>query len=142
MKNYVSANEATFGPQEYKNFPGALDAFFEKQCPQMGGSLSRGALVQSIYSMVCRFFPETTHLKPGQMPWVVVDKAEKASYGKSMKQTALVPVVIDLVGVDDIAQRKQGKSLKEMKIDSIARICQSVDKQNGCITQAELAILL
>jgi len=142
VKNYISANEATFGPQEYKNFTGALGAFFEQQCPQLGGSLSRQALVGSIYNMVCRFFPETTHLKPGQMPWVVVDKTEKTSYGKSMKQTALVPVVIDIIGVDDIEQRKQGKRLKEIKKDAVARICQSVDKQNGCITQAELAILL
>lgn len=142
VKSTISANEAVFSPQQYKNFPGALGAFFEQQCPHIGGAMMREVLVKSIYKMVCHFFPETTHLKPGQTPWVTVAKSEKASYGKSMKNTKLVPVVVDLVGEKDIEERKNGKRLKEIKKDAVARICQSVDKQNGCITQAELSIML
>lgn len=142
MKNTISGNDATFSPQQYKNFPGALEAFLEHQCPHIGGAMMREVLVHNIYQMVCEFFPETTHLKPGQTPWVTVAKSEKSSYGKSMKQTNLVPVVIDLVGQNDVQDRKNGKRLKEIKKDATARICKSVDKQNGCITQAELAIIL
>ena len=142
MKNYTSSNEAIFTPQKFKNFPSALNVYFEKQCPQIGGSLMREVLVNSIYSMVCQFFPETTHLKPGQMPWITVSKNEKSSYGKSMKNTNLVPVTIDIVGQNDSEDRIKGKRLKDIKKDAVARICQSVDKQNGCLAQAELAIML
>ena len=142
MKTAISINEATFSPQLYKTFAGALGAFFEYQCPHLGGSMMRDVLVKSIYQMVCHFFPETTHLKPGQTPWVTVAKSEKASYGKRMKSTELVPIVVDLIGENEIEERSKGKRLKEIKKETIARICISTDKQNGCITQAELALLL
>jgi len=142
MKQQLSHNEATFSPQEYKTFPGALNAFFEKQCPKLGGYIIREALVKSIYTMVCQFFPVTSHLKPGQCPWVAVDKNETTGYGKSMKNTSLVPVVVDLIGENDISDRRKGKRLKEIKIDAVGRICQSVDRQGGCLSQADLALLL
>lgn len=142
MKQHLSHTEAIFSPQEYKTFPGALNAFFEKQCPKMGGPIIREALVQSIYTMVCQFFPETSHLKPGQCPWVAVDKNETTGYGKSMKNTLLVPVVVDLIGENDITDRRAGKRLRDIKIDAVGRICNSVDHQGGCLSQADLALLL
>lgn len=92
MKQQLSHNEAIFSPQEYKTFPGALNAFFEKQCPKMGGPIIREALVKSIYTMVCQFFPETSHLKQGQCPWVAVDKNETASYLKANKRSGLLTI--------------------------------------------------
>lgn len=142
MKQQLSQNEATFSPQEYKTFPGALCAFFEKQCPKLGGPVIREALVREIHTMVCRFFPETSHLKQGQTPWVAVDRNETTGYGKSMKNTALVPVVIDLIGENDISDRKNGRKLRDIKIDAVGRICKSVDRQGGCLSQADLAVLL
>jgi len=141
VKTVISANEATFSPQSYKTFIGALGAFFEHQCPHLGGEMIRDVLVNSIYRIVYQFYPETTHLKPGQTPWVTVAKSEKASYGKCMKETKLVPVVLSLIGENEIEERSKGVKLREIKKNSIARICLEVDRQNGCITQAELAIM-
>jgi len=141
VKTAISANEATFSPQQHKTFAGALGAFFEYQCPHIGGVMIRDVLVNSIYRMVCQFYPETTHLKPGQTPWVTVAKSEKSSYGKSMKETNLVPIVVSLIGETEIEERAKGKRLKEIKKDSIARICLEADRQSGCITLAELAVM-
>lgn len=141
MKSTLSANEATFLPQSYKTFVGALGAFFEHQCPHLGGSMMRDVLVKSIYQMVCQFYPETTHLKPGQTPWVTVAKSETASYGKSMKNTILVPIVVSLIGENEIEERAKGKSLKEIKKDSVAGVFLDADRQQGCATQAEVAIM-
>jgi DNA-binding CsgD family transcriptional regulator len=142
MKQQLSHNEAAFSPQEFKTFPGALNAFFEKQCPKLGGPIMREALVKSVYGMVCQFFPETSHLKAGQCPWVAVDKNETTSYGKSMKNTSLIPVVVDVIGENDISDRRKGKRLRDIKIDAVGRICNSVDRQGGCLSQADLAVLL
>lgn len=67
MKQHLSAAQAAFAPQSYKNFAGALAAFFEQECPQLGGFRTRQVLVKSILDMVEKFYPETSHLRPGQI---------------------------------------------------------------------------
>ena len=69
MKTHISANEATYGPQQYKTFAGALTAFFSEECPQLGGMRTRQVLTATILSMVGKFHPETSHLKQGQTPY-------------------------------------------------------------------------
>jgi len=142
MKQHLSANQASFGPQSYKNFPGALASFFEHECPQLGGFRTRQVLVKSICDMVGKFYPETSHLRPGQISWPTVHKNEKGSYGKSISNTTLTTVVLDLVQSQDAADRADGKRLREVKKEAVARLCRQTYEQDGCITNAELAILL
>ncbi len=142
MKNKLSSNEATFSPQAHKTFDGALGAFFEYECPQLGGFRTRQVLVQSIINMVMQFYPETSHMRPGQTLWVTVNKDEKSSYGKSIKNTRLTPVILDLVQNQDAFDRSKGKKLKEIKKEAVARLCKQSYEQGGCLTNAELAILL
>ena len=142
MKHNISAKAALYGPQQHKTFTGALGAFFQDQCPQLGGYLSRMALVKAIVDMVHKHYPETSHLRAGQMPWVTVHKDEKGAYGKSINNSELTSVYLTLVTEDDAEDRKNGKKLKEMKKDACARLCKEAYEQGGCLTQAELAILL
>lgn len=142
MKRNIDANHAMFCPQAYKTFEGALEAFFSSECPQLGGFRTRQVLVKSILDMVNQFFPETTHMRPGQVVWPTVHKGEFSSYGKSIKQTRLQSVVLDLVRSCDAQERAEGKKLRQMKIEAIARMCKQAYEQEGCLTNAELAILL
>ena len=142
MKQHLSAAHAAFGPQSFKNFAGALSAFFEQECPQLGGIRTRQVLVKSILDMVEQFYPETTHLRPGQISWPTVHKDEKGSYGKSIANTRLTSVVLDLVQAGDAAERAEGKRLREVKKEAVARLCVQAYEQNGCMTNTELAVLL
>lgn len=142
MIKQQTAAEQTFMPQSFKCFESALNAFLAQQCPQLGGSLTRQTLVQSIRTMVHQFFPDTSYLKPGQTLWPTVHKDEKSSYGKSITNTQLIPVMLDLVQPQDSLERAQGKKLRLIKKEAVARLCQQAYQQNGCLTQAEIAILL
>jgi len=142
MKSHATAVSATYTPQSFKNFAGALCAFFEKECPQLGGRRTRQVLVNDINNMVSKFFPETTHLRPGQTTWVTVDKDEKASYGKKISGTKLTVVNLDLVQSNDAADRAAGAKLRDMKKEATARLCAQAYEQGGCLTNAEIAILL
>ena len=51
MKENISAAFAAYEPVHYKTFQGALDAFFEQECPMIGGSRTRQTLVNVIYNM-------------------------------------------------------------------------------------------
>jgi len=115
MKKTLTNAQATYCPQMYKSFNGALESFFAEQCPQIGGQLSRQVLVKTISDMVSKFFPETSHLKQGQTVWTTVDRRETSSYGKSIRNTELRPVVLDLVQAEDAAERAIGKKLRDIK---------------------------
>ncbi len=93
--------------------------------------------VQSIVEMIGRFYPPTTHLRPGQTPWVTVDKDEKGSYGKRMSQTRLTSVVLDLVPANEATERKDGTKLREIKKAVVARLFTQAYEQGGCLTNVE-----
>jgi len=142
MNKQISHNQATYTPQEHKSFVSALTAFFANECPQLGGTRTRQVLVQTVDDMRKQFFPETSHLQPGQTTWTAVHKEARASYGKSIDKTELTPVVLDLVGKEEIAQRAQGAKLRDIKVDATARLFTQAYQQDGVLTNAEIAILL
>ncbi len=142
MSKFKTHNEATYCPQYYKSFEGALEAFFEQECPQLGGLRTRQVLVQVIADMVHQFFPSTDHLNAGQTTWTTVHKDAKCAYGKRISQTPLQPVILDLVRPQDILDRANGKKLRELKMEAAARLCIQAYEQQGCLTLAEVAILL
>lgn len=142
MKKNIDANHATFCPQVYKCFEGALEAFFSYECPQIGGFRTRQVLVKSITDMVRQFYPETSHMQPGQVTWPTVHRDEFSSYGKSIKETRLTTVVLDLVQSQDAMDRAKGKKLRIVKKEAVARLCKQAFNQEGCLTNAEIAILL
>jgi hypothetical protein len=133
---------ATYGPQAQKTFTGAMEAFFSAEFPQLAGGCARRAVVQAIVNMVHQFYPSTTNLRQGQTTWVSVAKDEVAAYGKTIPKTRMVPVILTLIAEDEAAQRRDGKRLRDIKIEAVARICNETDAQGGCITAAEIAILL
>ena len=142
MNKHLDAHQRLFGPQQYKNFEGALVAFFEKECPQLGGERTRRVLVQTIAGMVRDFYPQTAHLRPGQTTWVAVHKDAGPAYGKSIVDTKLTPVVLDLLLADEAALRARGHKLRDLKRDAAARLFQQAYQQDGVLTNAEVALLL
>lgn len=97
MSDRLQTARDTFGPQCYKTFEGALGAFIAAECPQLGGLLTRKALVQAIAQLVTDHYPDSTHMTQGQVRWTAVHKDEKSSYGKTISQSRLTPVVPDLI---------------------------------------------
>lgn len=142
MKRRLHQPKVRYGPQQHKNFGGALGAFFALECPQLGGHLTRQTLVKAITNLVHLFYPETTHLRQGQIQWTTVDRNEKGSYRKTIQETKLTSVTLDLVRPDDAHQLATGKSLRELKKEAVARLFQQAWHQGGCLTSAEISILL
>ncbi len=142
MSKKLSNNEAVYKPQYYKTFSGALEAFFSQECPQLGGFRTRQVLVKSINDMVLNFFPNTSNMRQGQVNWITVHKNEKSSYGKSIRNTKLTNVILDLVQEKDSLDRANGKRLREVKKEAVVRLHNQAFEQNGCLTNAETSILL
>ena len=138
IEKNISGRFASYVPVAYKSFAGALNAFFENELPSLGGSRIRMTVVNAVNDMVARFFPETTHLTP----WVTVSAESKGAYGKRIRDTGLVPVVLDLVQDVDARGRALGKKVRDVKKESVARLCRQAHEQGGCMIASELAVLL
>jgi hypothetical protein len=142
MKGPRDYSIAMFGPQKEKTFAGALSAFFKHECPHLGGERIRKVLVQAIVKLVDRFYPPTQHLRPGQTQWITVDKNEAHGYGKKVGETRLTSVTLDLIADRDADDRVNCKGIHEIRKEALARLCKQADAQGGCLTTAELCILL
>ena len=72
--------------------------------------------------MVESYFPATDRLKMGQMIWYAVDDGEKAGYGKSLQQSKLRPVILDVIHETDIEDILKGVKIRERQKKVIVRL--------------------
>lgn len=142
MSSQLENARATFGPQRYKSFEGALQALLASECPQIGGLRSRQAIVQAISELVSAHYPAATHMTQGQVRWVAVHKDEKSSYGKKMSESKLTPIVLDLLPASEITARAEGGKLRAIKVEATSRLFLQAYAQNGVLTNSEVALLL
>ena len=125
-----------------KGFRAALDTFFARHVPQLGGNLTRQAVVKEIQGMVQKFFPPTDRLTMGQMIWYAVDEKEKAGYGKSIEQCEQRPVIVDVIHETDIEALLQGVKKRERQKRVTARLFNQAYEQGGVLTNADVGAIL
>ena len=142
MSQTLSEARANFGPATYKTFEGALGSFFQSECPQLGGVRSRQVLVQAVAELVRAHFPETSHMGQGQIRYTAVHRDETSSYGKTMAQSTLTPVVLDLLPNSEVQARASGVKLKTIKLECVARLFMQAYEQQGVLTNADVALLM
>lgn len=130
-----------YGPTLRKNFRSSLSAFIQTEFPQMGGPMIVELFVDRVEAMVKEFFPPPSYLKMGQVLWFAVAKEEKASQGKSMASTKLVPVILTLISHEDIKDRIDGTPFAEIKRQIKARLCREAYEQGGVLSRVDLSLL-
>jgi predicted transcriptional regulator len=142
MKSGKSAVSDLFGPLQKKTFASALSMFFEEQCPQMGGHLTRKILVDNIQSLVEKFYPPNTHMRMGQVLWPAIDENEKASYGKTIEKTKLKPVFVDMIAPEDIEAVLRGTKARDIRQTATVRLFQQAKQQGGVLTGVDVATMM
>jgi len=142
MKSSKSSVAAQFGPLQKKTFASALSLFFEEQCPQMGGHLTRQLLVNKIQDLVEEFYPPNTHLRMGQIMWPAVDENETAAYGKTIEKTRLKPVFVDMIAPEDIEAILQGEKRKTVRQRATIRLFNQSKEQGAVLTTVDAATMM
>ena len=142
MKSGKSSVSSLFGPLQRKTFAAALSQFFEEQCPQMGGQLTRDMLVKNIQQLIEKFYPPNTHLRMGQVMWPAVDEHEKAAYGKTIEKTKLKPIFVDLISQDDIEAVLQGERAKIIRQRATMRLFKQAKAQGGVLTGVDVGSMM
>jgi hypothetical protein len=142
MEKNTSNLFATYAPTSGKSYAGALMQFFTDECPQIGGERTRKALVDALINITNNFYKDTNHLKQGQISWTAVHKDSKGAYGKRIQETSLTPVTLTLVQDSDALARANGAKLRDIKKEAVARLCNEAYEQKGCMSLADISVLL
>jgi len=108
------------------------------------GNVTASAIVDDILNVVDNYYRYTDNsfLKPGQMVWHAVPVNELPAKGKSIYQTALKPVVLDIISEGDIEDMKKPLHHRELRLKRVERWTQQAYEQGALLSQLDLAVLL
>jgi len=120
-----------------------LDKFINKYGYDKG-IITANAIVEDILNLVETYYRYTDNsfIKPGQMVWHAVPIDEMPAKGKSMAQTKIKPVVLDIISDSDIEDMKTPMHHRELRLKRVERWTKQAFDQGATLSQLDLAVLL
>jgi hypothetical protein len=108
------------------------------------GIITAAAIVDDILAIIENYYrySDNSFIKNGQMVWHAVPVDEYPKKGKSIAQTKLKPVVLDIICDKDIDDMKKPLHHREIRIKKVERWTQQTYDQGALLTQLDLAVLL
>jgi len=108
------------------------------------GIITAAAIVDDILAIIENYYrySDNSFIKNGQMVWHAVPVDEYPKKGKSIAQTRLKPVVLDIICDKDIDDMKKPLHHREIRIKKVERWTQQAYDQGALLTQLDLAVLL
>ena len=108
------------------------------------GAVTASAIVDDLLALIDQYYrySDNSFLKQGQMVWPAVPIDEYPKKGKSIAQTKLKPVVLDIITDSDIDDMKIPLHHRELRLKKIERWTQQAYDQGALLTQLDLAVLL
>ena len=108
------------------------------------GAVTASAIVDDLLALIDQYYrySDNSFLKQGQVVWPAVPIDEYPKKGKSIAQTKLKPVVLDIITDSDIDDMKIPLHHRELRLKKIERWTQQAYDQGALLTQLDLAVLL
>jgi Protein of unknown function (DUF1670) len=108
------------------------------------GAVTASAIIDDMLLLIEQYYrySDQSFLKQGQMVWHAVPIDEPCAKHKSMAQTRLQPVVLDIVNDSDIEDWKTPIHHRELRLKKIERWTQQAFDQGALLSQLDLAVLL
>lgn len=148
-RDLADCSAETMHNQRYKRLKGKTlrQILLHRFLTQYGydkGAVTAGAIIDDILLLVEQYYrySDQSFLKQGQMVWHAVPVDEPCAKHKSMAQTKLQPVVLDIVSESDIEDWKTPIHHRELRLKKIERWTQQAYDQGALLSQLDLAVLL
>jgi len=108
------------------------------------GAVTAQAIIDDLLALIEHYYRynDNSFLKQGQMVWPAVPVDEYPKKGKSMAQTKLTPVVLDIITDSDIEDMKTPLHHRELRLKKIERWTTQTYDQGALLSQLDLAVLL
>lgn len=131
-----------FKPMLDKSMSNALAHRIGKEFPRIGGRRIRNLCAEMILEVVQEHLAPAEHIHHGQIRWLAVSIDDPPSRGKTIADTDLVPVLLDLHHSEDIHARLRRSVPSELLEQKAIRLSQQAFNQGGLLSNSDLAELL
>ncbi len=108
------------------------------------GIVTANVIVDDILLLVETYYrySDNSFLKPGQMVWHAVPVDEFPAKGKSIAQTKLKPVVLDIISDSDIEDFSKPIHHRTLRLKRVERWTNQAFEQGATLSLLDLAVLL
>lgn len=142
MNPKVDYRRKHYAPMQEKTLKNALAHRIEQDFPRIGGERIRQLCAEMILDVVHQHLRPRDHLQHGQVLWNAVSLNDPPARRKRIRDTDLVPVILDLSTPEDIQANLDRVSPRERLRRRAQRLCEQARAQGALLSNVDLAELL
>jgi hypothetical protein len=131
-----------FGPLLDKTLRNAVAHEIAKQFPRIGGPRIRQLCADMLLEVVFKHIRPSDHIAHGQALWMAVSVDDPPGKGQRIRDTDLVPVLLDLSTAEDVELRIARLPAPQRLLRRVLRLCQQAFDQGGLLSNCDIAELL
>jgi hypothetical protein len=137
-----SPGSSPYAASDRKTLKSALCHLLQVEFPGTFGPMITRLFAEKIDMPYNRFHPPRGRFKPGQVLWTGVAIDDPPSRDKRIENTRLVPVILDLVTVQDIEQMQTKGRRVPVGLAKIVRLFEQAHEQGAVLGHADVSLLL
>jgi len=142
MAHQPDYRKEKFSPLLAKNLHSALAHRIGQEFPRIGGQRILNACAEMVLEVVERHLQPKAHLQHGQILWLAVSIDDPPARNKTIANTNLIPVILDLCTPDDIHHILARKPWPWRLQQKSVRLCQQSYQQGALLSNCDLSVLL
>lgn len=131
-----------YAPLLDKNLQNALARRIGTEFPRIGGPRILAACAELVLEVVFEHLKAREHLGHGQILWMAVSVDDPPSRGKTIAETDMKPVILDLSVPEDIEARLERISPTLRLSRKAIRLCHQAFEQQALLSNCDLAEIL
>lgn len=131
-----------YGPMREKSLKNALSHRIAQDFPRIGGERIRQFCAEAILEVVQQHLRPREHVRHGQVVWLAVSLNDPPARKKRLRDTELVPVILELSTADDIQAILDRVKPQERLRRKAMRLCEQAHAQGALLSNVDLAELL
>jgi hypothetical protein len=131
-----------FAPMLNKTLKIALSHRIAKEFPRIGGERICDLCADLILEVVGQHIRTTESIQHGQCLWMGVSVDDPPARRKRIRDTDLVPVVLDISTPDDIQAILDRTAVSERMLSKAIRLCEQAHAQGALLSNADLSVIL
>lgn len=142
MIRKVDPLRKSFAPMLEKTLKNALSHRMAQDFPRIGGERIRQLCADMVLEVFQQHLRPREHVHHGQVVWLAVSLNDPPARHKRIRDTELVPVVLDLSTPDDIQAIIDRVKTQERLQRRAIRLCTQAHAQGALLSNVDLAELL
>jgi hypothetical protein len=131
-----------FAPMLNKSLKIALSHRIAKEFPRIGGDRMCDLCAEVVLEVVGQHVRTAESIEHGQCLWMGVSVDDPPARRKRIRDTDLVPVVLDICTPDDIQAILDRKASSERTLSKAIRLCEQAHAQGALLSNADLSVIL